>query len=61
MCVSFLFADISDSFIYAFVDMDVDNNGASDLLVQNKEILLQLTEKKKKLERLQKKVIMSNK
>ncbi|XWS58834.1 hypothetical protein CRYUN_Cryun08bG0068000 [Craigia yunnanensis] len=36
-------------------DMDVDNNGASDLLLQNKEILLQLTEKKKKLERLQKK------
>ncbi|XVE99361.1 hypothetical protein REPUB_Repub03eG0191600 [Reevesia pubescens] len=36
-------------------DMDVDNNGASDLLVQNREILLELTEKRKKLERLQKK------
>ncbi|XVF23676.1 hypothetical protein REPUB_Repub13aG0059900 [Reevesia pubescens] len=36
-------------------DLDVDNDGASDLLVQNREILLELTEKKKKLERLQKK------
>ncbi|XP_022765342.1 nucleolar complex protein 2 homolog isoform X3 [Durio zibethinus] len=34
-------------------DMDADNDGASDLLVQNREILLELTEKKKKLERLQ--------
>ncbi|XVF12186.1 hypothetical protein REPUB_Repub08aG0092700 [Reevesia pubescens] len=37
-------------------DMDVDNDGASDLLVQNREFLLELTEKKK-LERLQKKGI----
>lgn len=52
-------AYISYSFIYAFVDMDVDNDGASDLSVQNREILLEVSQKRKKLERLQKKVITS--
>ncbi|XWS75114.1 hypothetical protein CRYUN_Cryun01aG0057400 [Craigia yunnanensis] len=36
-------------------DMDFDNYDASDLSVQNREILLELTQKRKKLERLQKK------
>ncbi|XVE75337.1 hypothetical protein DITRI_Ditri12bG0086300 [Diplodiscus trichospermus] len=36
-------------------DVDVDNNSACDLLLQNREILIQLAEEKKKLERLQKK------
>ncbi|XWS07909.1 hypothetical protein CRYUN_Cryun41cG0032600 [Craigia yunnanensis] len=36
-------------------DMDVDNNCASDLSVQNREILIELTQKRKKLERLLKK------
>ncbi|KAK8979335.1 hypothetical protein V6N11_000483 [Hibiscus sabdariffa] len=36
-------------------DMDVDNSGASDLLEQNRVIHLELSKKKKKLERLQKK------
>ncbi|XP_040939977.1 nucleolar complex protein 2 homolog isoform X12 [Gossypium hirsutum] len=36
-------------------DMDVDNGGAIELLEQNRAICIELTEKKKKLERLQKK------
>ncbi|XVF83284.1 hypothetical protein PTKIN_Ptkin16aG0474300 [Pterospermum kingtungense] len=36
-------------------EMDVEEDGASDLSVQNREILSDLTKKRKKLERLQKK------
>ncbi|OMP07740.1 Nucleolar complex protein 2 [Corchorus olitorius] len=36
-------------------DVGADNNGASDLSVQNREILLELTQKRKKLEKLKKK------
>ncbi|KAA3461466.1 nucleolar complex protein 2-like protein isoform X2 [Gossypium australe] len=36
-------------------DMDVDNGGAIEFLEQNRAICIELTEKKKKLERLQKK------
>lgn len=52
------FANISDRFTYAFVDMNVDNIGASELSVQNREILLELAGKRKKLKRLEKKVVM---
>ncbi|OMO72691.1 Nucleolar complex protein 2 [Corchorus capsularis] len=36
-------------------DVGADNNGASDLSVQNREILLELSQKRKKLEKLKKK------